>query len=228
MAISAFPHELAQRAGAVLGPGLEVSMTVRQHGVTVRAGSSTPAAGRCDQAESLANSGPCIDAMDARAVRTVPSIADGDGWAAWRRQARREGFVSGLAVPAIVDDDIAVALNLYSRSADFSTPELIDAAERYARLGADMLGLNLARAELDEAAVGYYSRVSDAILTERAIWAVMQANDCPEHTAMHIIESASLRSNVSRRKIAETILRALVISDVRLPAADDEADAEAS
>ena len=201
-------------------------MTVRQLGVSVRAGSSTAAAGRCDQAESLANSGPCIDAMDARAVRTVPSIADGEGWVAWRRQARREGFVSGLGVPAIVDDNIAVALNLYSRSSDFSTPQLIDAAERYARLGADMLGLNLARAELDEAAAGYYSQVSDAILTERAIRAVMQMNDCPEHTAMHLLESASLRRNVSRRKVAEAILRALVISDVRLPAAGEEADGE--
>lgn len=217
MTISVFPHELAVRAASALGPGIEASITVRQHGVTIRAGSSSDAAARCDQAESLANDGPCIDAMDAQEACVVPSITDGTGWKAWRRQATREGFVTALAVPAGLDESIAVAVNLYSGTPADWTPELLTTAGGYAQLCADMVRLCLNGAELDDGATGYYRQMSDLVMTERAINAIMQANDCPEHTARHLLESAALRRNVSRRKVAEIILRALVVSDMSPP-----------
>ncbi|MFD7024428.1 GAF and ANTAR domain-containing protein [Promicromonospora sukumoe] len=212
MSIAAFPRELAIRAASALAPGIEASITVRQLGVTVRAGSSSAAAARCDQAESLADDGPCIDAMDARAPCVVPSVADGPGWKAWRRQAGREGFASALAVPAGLDENIAVAVNLYSGTPISWTTEMLATAGGYARIGADMVSLCLARAELEDGAFGHYRRMSDLVVTEHAVGAIMQANDCPEHTARHLLESASLRRNIARRKVAEIILRALVVS----------------
>lgn len=213
MTISAFPRELALQAAAVLDTGTEVSITMRQLGVPVRAGSSTDAAARCDQAESLANDGPCIDAMDEQVPCVVPSVTDGPGWTAWRGQAAREGFVSAVAVPAGLDDSIAVAVNLYSRTPSDWTPERLSTAGGYAQLGVDMVRVCLARAQLDDAASGHYRRMSDLVVTERAISAIMQANDCPEHTARHVLESAALRRSVSRRRVAEIILRALVVSE---------------
>jgi hypothetical protein len=213
MTISAFPRELALQAALVLDAGTEVSITMRQLGVPVRAGSSTAAAARCDQAESLANDGPCIDAMDEQVACVVPSVTDGPGWTAWRRQAAREGFVSAVAVPGGLDGSIAVAVNLYSRTPVDWTPELLSTAGGYAQLGVDMVRVCLARAQLDDAATGHYRRMSDLVVTEHAINAIMQANDCPEHTARHVLESASLRRNVSRRRVAEIILRALVVSE---------------
>lgn len=218
MSLSAFPYELAVRAAAVLGAGLEASVTVRQHGVTVRAGSSTGAAGRCDQVEALADDGPCIDAMHERSMRMVSSIADGQGWEAWRSQAAREGFVSAVAVPAAVDGNITVAVNLYSRSPAPWTPERVAAAESYAQLGAAMVRVHLGLAELDDAAAGYFRHMSDMVVTERAIGAIMQANDCPEHVARYILESAWMHRDVSAREVAETILRTLVTSVEPLPA----------
>lgn len=156
MSLSTFPFELAVRAAAVLGGELEASITVCQHGVTVRAGSSTGAAGRCDQVEAVTGSGPCIDAMQERSIRMVSSITEGQGWEAWRSQAAREGFVSAVAVPAAVDGNITVAVNLYSRSPAPWTPERVSTAENYAQLGAAMVRLHLGLAELDDAAVGYY------------------------------------------------------------------------
>ncbi|MFI2363609.1 ANTAR domain-containing protein [Promicromonospora sp. NPDC019610] len=217
MSISAFPRELALRAASTLAPGIDVSITVRQLGVTVRAGSSSDAAARCDQAESLADDGPCIDAMDTQVTCVVPSVTDGQGWKAWRRQAAREGFVSALAVPASLDESIAVAVNLYSGTPARWTAEQQATAGGYARIGADMVRLCLARAELDDGTSGHYRRMSDLVVTEHAIGAIMQANDCPEHTARHVLESASLRRNISRRRIAETILRTLVVSDDPVP-----------
>ncbi|WP_275002342.1 GAF and ANTAR domain-containing protein [Promicromonospora iranensis] len=215
MSITTFPYELACRAATVLGSKVEASITVRQHGVTVRAGSSTGAAGRCDQAESLADSGPCIAAMEALSVHVVPLIEDEDRWDAWRAQAAREGFTSALAVPAQVDEQVALALNLYSRSPDPWTPELLTAAEGYAQLGAAMVRLHLGLAELDDGAAGYYSQMSDTVTIERAIGAIMQTNDCTEPEARKILESASLHRNVAQHEVAETILRALVINEPR-------------
>jgi hypothetical protein len=223
MSISTFPYELARRAATVLGSEVEVSVTVRQHGMTVRAGSSTGAAGRCDRAESLADSGPCITAMDELSAQIVPLIENEDRWDVWRAQAVREGFASALAVPALVDERVAVALNLYSRTPNPWTPELVTAAEGYAQLGAAMVRLHLGLAELDDGAAGYYSQMSDAITIERAIGAIMQTNDCTEPEARQILESASLHRNVAQREVAETLLRALVVNDAPQP--DQEPDA---
>jgi hypothetical protein len=213
MSISTFPFELAHRAAAVLRSDLETSITVRQHGLTVRAGSSTSAAARCDQAESLAGSGPCVDAMEQLTACVVPAISDVETWDAWRKQATHEGFVSAVAVPAVVDDNIAVALNLYSRSPDPWTSELLIAADGYAQITAAMVRLHLGLAELEDGAVGYYRQMSDTITIERAIGAIMQTNDCAEREARRILESASQHRNVSRREVAETLLRALVVSE---------------
>jgi hypothetical protein len=217
MSISTFPYELARRAATVLGAEIEASITVRQHGLAVRAGSSSGAAARCDRAESLADSGPCIDAMDQLSVHVVPAITEESAWNAWREQANHEGFVSALAVPAAVNDHIAVALNLYSRSPDPWTPELLAAADGYAQLTAAMVRLHLGLAELEDGAAGYYSQMSDTITIERAIGAIMQTNDCAEDEARRILESASRHRNVTQREVAECVLRALVVSDVARP-----------
>jgi hypothetical protein len=220
MDISTYPYELARRAAAVLGSEVEASFIVRQYGVAVRAGSSTGAAGRCDQAESLADSGPCIDSIDHMAVEVVPVIEDEERWTAWRDQAVREGFVSGLAVPARVDDNVAVALNLYSRSPNPWSPGLLTAADGYAQIAAAMVRLHMGLAEIEDGAAGYYRHMSDTMTVERAIGAIMQTNDCPEPEARRILESASLHRNVSQREVAETILRALVVSEQQQPDKD--------
>lgn len=220
MNISTFPHEFARRAATVLGSRLEASIIMQDYGVSLRAGSSTSAAGRCDQAESLADSGPCVDAIDRRSVQVVPVIADSEGWDAWRDQSLREGFASALAVPAVVSTNVAVALNLYSRAPDPWTRELVMAADGYAQLAAAMLHLHLQLAELEDTTVGLYQQMSDASTTERAVGAIMYTNDCSERQARQILESASRHRNVSQREVAETILRALVVNDTPQSEAD--------
>lgn len=213
MRIANYPNEFAHRAATILGSKLETSITVRQHGLTVRGGSSTDAAARCDQAEARAGDGPCIDAMIDTTARLVPQIANEDRWQAWREQAVREGFVSAIAVPALATVEVAIALNLYSRTSDPWTPELLTAADGYAQLVAAMVRLQLQTAELEDAAAGFYRHLSDAIVAERAIGAIMHTNACDEDEARRILDSATYHRNVGRREVAETILRALVVPE---------------
>ncbi|WP_277207788.1 GAF and ANTAR domain-containing protein [Isoptericola croceus] len=220
MNISAYPDEFARRAASVLGATIEASVIVREHGVSLRAGSSTASAARCDQAESMANSGPCIAAMDQHSVRVVPEISEAAGWVAWRDQSLREGYSSALAVPALVGDGIAVALNLYSRSPDPWTPELLTAADGYAQLIASMVRVHMELAELEDVTAGLYRHMSDALVTERAVGAIMHTNECSEDEARRILESASHHRNVGQREVAETILRALV--DVDVPGQEEQ------
>ncbi|MCF4121502.1 GAF and ANTAR domain-containing protein [Antribacter sp. KLBMP9083] len=213
MAISSYPHEFAIRAATVLGSKIEASITVRQHGLTVRAGSSTDAAARCDQVEAMAGAGPCIDAMDQVVAQIVPEIASESRWEAWRTKAAEEGFTSALAVPALVTPGVAVALNLYSRSADPWTAELLTAADAYAHLTASAVRLRFELAEVEDAAIGVYRTMSETIATERAVGAIMQTNQCTEEDARRILDSAARNRSVTRREVAETILRALVVPD---------------
>ncbi|WP_435737621.1 GAF and ANTAR domain-containing protein [Cellulosimicrobium sp. PMB13] len=213
MSISRYPSEFAQRAAAVLGSDLEVSITLREHGLSLRAGSSTAAAARCDQAEALADSGPCIDAIGSRTAVLVPAIAADDRWEAWRDQAVREGFVSSLGVPALVGPDVGVALNLYSRKPDPWDDRLLAAADSYAQLVASAVRLHLELAELEDRTAGLYREMSDVVAVERAVGAIMHTNGCSEAEARRILESASQHRNVSGREVAETVLRALVVSD---------------
>ncbi|MGW9419431.1 ANTAR domain-containing protein [Cellulosimicrobium funkei] len=221
MGIASFPQELADRAATILGHGLEVSITVRQAGVSVRAGSSTDAAARCDQAEALDDAGPCVDAMEDGGSRLVPSVEESVGWERWARQCAEEGFVSSVAVPAIVTADVAVALNLYSRAPDPWTPELLTAADAYAQLVASAVGLRLELTVLEDSTAGFYRDMSDAVATERAVGAIMQTNQCSADEARRIVDSAARHRNVSPREVAESLLRALVVEDAPDPADDD-------
>ncbi|MCR1983007.1 ANTAR domain-containing protein [Cellulosimicrobium cellulans] len=221
MGIAGFPQEFADRAATILGHGLEVSVTMRQAGVSVRAGSSTEAAARCDQAEALDDRGPCIDAMDHGGRRVVTSVTDAPGWERWSRQCVEEGFLTAAAVPAAVTADVAVALNLYSRAPDPWTPELLTAADAFAQLVASAVGLRLELAALEDSTAGFYRDMSDAVATERAVGAIMQTNRCSADEARRIIDSASRHRNVSPREVAESLLRALVVEDAPDPADDD-------
>ena len=124
---------------------------------------------------------------------------------------------AGAAIGPLSDDQVAVALNLYSRSPDPWTRELLTAADGYAQLAAAMVGLNLELAELEDATAGLYRQLSDTAVVERAIGAVMHSNDTSESEARRIIESASKHRNVTQRDVAETILRALVVTDEPTP-----------
>ena len=213
MDISGFPQEFAQRAAAVLGGSIATSITLREHGVTVRVGSSSGAAARCDQVEAVSGIGPCIDAMDHMGAQIIPKVASELRWELWRDRTTDEGFVSAVAVPAFVCPGIALALNLYSESVDPWTPGLLTAADSYAQLTASAVRLRLELSEAEDAAFGIYRNMSEVLAFERAVGAIMQTNQCTDEEARGILESAVQNRKVSRREVAETILRALVVPD---------------
>ncbi|WP_435737614.1 ANTAR domain-containing protein [Cellulosimicrobium sp. PMB13] len=209
MVLSRYLDEYAARAAGALGGDVEASITVREHGVTLRAGSSGDGAARCDQAEARADAGPCIDAMIGDAVLVVADVAREERWDDWREQSTREGFVKAVAVPSQVTPGVSVALNLYSRSPETWPDALIETADACARLIAAGVRLQLRFADVEDAAAGLYRTMSDGVAVERAVGAIMETNGCSPDEARDVLRSASEHRGVSRRAIAESILRSL-------------------
>jgi hypothetical protein len=209
MVLSRYLDECAARAAGVLGTDVEASVTLREHGLTLRAGSSGVAAARCDRAEAMVDDGPCIDAMGDDAVVEVPTVVPDDRWREWSEQARREGFVRALAVPSQVNEDVSLALNLYSRSAGPWDERLVHAAGAYSALIASAVNLQLAFSDLDDAAGTLAHGTSEDEMVQRAIGAVMQTNGCSQDEAAELLRSASRRGGVPESEVARTVLRSL-------------------
>lgn len=211
MALLRYLEEYAQRAALVLGHGVEASITLREHGVSLRAGSSTPGAGRCDQAEARADTGPCIDAMRDDVVLSTSVPTAPPAWEAWSTAAAREGFAKALAVPAPVGPGVRVAINVYSVDDGEWPAGLADAASASARLAADAVRLQLQFADLGDAVAGFYRTMSDEAAVEQAVGVIMVSDDCTEEEARRLLRSAAGQRGLAERAVAESILRSLVI-----------------
>lgn len=213
MALAGYLNDHATSAAGTLGEGVEVSITVRDHGVTLLAGTSSPAAGRCDQVEARVDDGPCIEAMVHRKVRVVPSVAAESRWREWRDATVREGFHRAVAVPAKVGPGTMVALNVYSRADAEWNPALLRAARAMADLVATDVRVHLRFADVEDAAAGLYRRMSDDSALEHAVGAMMEANDCTADEARQTLTDAARRRGASPRAIAESLLRAIAVGD---------------
>ncbi|OLT54538.1 GAF domain-containing protein [Cellulosimicrobium sp. CUA-896] len=187
MALATYLNDHATGAAGALGEGVEVSIIVRDHGVTLLAGSSSPAAGRCDQVEARAEDGPCIEAMTHRKVQVVSSVPRERRWREWRDATVREGFHRTVAVPAKVGPGTMVALDVYSRADAEWNPGLLRTARAMADLVATDVRLHLRFADVEDAAAGMYRRMSDDTAVERAVGTIMEANACTPEAARQTI-----------------------------------------
>nr|BFF16918.1 hypothetical protein GCM10025730_04390 [Promicromonospora thailandica] len=102
-----------------------------------------------------------------------------------------------------------IALNLYSRDASPWDARALAAAESYTQLVAAAVRLHLEVAELEDRATGLYRTMSDEVAIQRAVGTIMATNDCSAQEAARILDSAAATRGVSRREVAETILRTL-------------------
>jgi hypothetical protein len=108
----------AQGAAERLGPGTFCSITMREGESLLQVGSNDARAAACDRVEVQVGDGPCIVAMEQLFGVVVTDIADDDRWPAWAAAALGNGFRSVVALPAFVDEDTTVALNMYAEQVD--------------------------------------------------------------------------------------------------------------
>ena len=88
-----YAHEVSER----IGRPVFCSLTLSERGTLRQVASSDPRAAACDRVETRDGEGPCITAMGQLSSVLLEDLRSGTRWPAWR-----------------VDDDLTVALNVYS------------------------------------------------------------------------------------------------------------------
>ena len=121
----------ARGAAERLGRRTHCSITLRRGELLEYVGSSDERAERCDAVEVAVGEGPCVTAMVQLSSILVPDLHVDTTWPAWRAAALDIGFRSAAALPAYVDEDTTIALNIYSDLLDPWDRELLTGMDAY-------------------------------------------------------------------------------------------------
>lgn len=116
--LSAVLDAYATEATVRVGVPTECSIILRDHQLLDQVASSSERAASCDRTEVDTAEGPCVLAIQQLRGELVPDVLAETRWPAWRTAAADAGFRSAAALPAQVDADTTIALNLYSEAVD--------------------------------------------------------------------------------------------------------------
>lgn len=201
----------ARGAADSMGPGAHASITFRHFGTTVRGGSSSARARRCDDVEVRAQDGPCISAMRGGAPVVLPDVLGERRWPAWRERFAVERFDSFVAVPVSVGRHTEIAVNVYSAGArDWTPVDLATAVRLAGAVAVDVRArLRLAGGAVGERLGGRARRERDRV--DLAIGIVMHARRCDAATAERLVRELGARSGAAPREVAEWLAAAAVL-----------------
>lgn len=129
----AFLDEFAHQAAERVGVPTECSILLRQHDRLQYVASSGERAAECDRVEVEHAEGPCVVALQQLRGELVLDVAADVRWPAWRDAAIERGFASAAALPALVDAETRLALNLYADVVDPWDRETLVAMDRFAQ-----------------------------------------------------------------------------------------------
>lgn len=123
--------DYAKGAVARLGADTHCSIIFLRAGTLEYVGSSDPRAETCDAVEVAEGVGPCVTALEQLSGVLIPDLLFESRWHKWREAAGDNGFRSAAALPAYVDEDTSVALDLYSDGRDPWTREMLVSIDTY-------------------------------------------------------------------------------------------------
>jgi hypothetical protein len=193
--------DLAMRASHHLGGGIDCSIILRHRGEDRRVASSTERAGRCDDAENAAGSGPCLTAIEELHTVFVPDVLAEQNWPEWRRQVIRSGYRSGAAFPVDLGDGADVAFNLYSDELNpWARPTVLH-ADMYAQQIGTVLALCLEVARLTHSQDRTGTPAPTAGTIDRAVGVVMAQHHLDADQALQLLtrEAAERRVDIVER-----------------------------
>ncbi|MFS0699551.1 GAF domain-containing protein [Cellulomonas sp. 179-A 4D5 NHS] len=123
--------DFASGAAARLGMDTHCSIIVMRAGSLEYVGSSDERAERCDAVEVAEGVGPCVTAMQQLSGVLIPDLRFETRWRKWREVSIAAGFRSAAGLPAYVDEETTVALDLYSDALDPWTREMLVGMDAY-------------------------------------------------------------------------------------------------
>lgn len=211
LAISARPlTEILQRTTeltrAVLGPPVEVSVTLVDGEDATTPAATVEWAVRLDEAQYRRGWGPCLDSARSGHPILVADTSAEPRWPEFTDAARAAGVASSLSVPLPVQRHVIGALNVYARERETFRDGRVEMAEQFASYAAVAIGntaLYLTSAKL---AAQMQEAIASRAVIEQAKGILMALHRCDEDQAFGHLVSASQRSHKKLRDVARELV----------------------
>jgi hypothetical protein len=153
-----------------------------------------------DKLQYSLGEGPCLDALGAAHVVSVPGLRHEQRWPGYVSRVVPMGLRSQLAVKISLDDQGALGgINMYSTISDRVDPEAESLAELFAVHAATMMGSVLKIGQLNAA-------MQTRKVIGQAIGILMERYGIAEDNAFHFLVRASQTDNIKVRDIAAGIV----------------------
>ena len=174
--------------------------TVDDLGKSVTRAVTDPRVLEFDRLQYSLGEGPCLDALGAAHVVSVPRLRHEQRWPSYVSQVVRLGLRSQLAVKISVDDKgLLGGINMYSTISDEIEPEAESIAELFSIHAASRLGSVLELSQLNQA-------MHTRKVIGQAMGILMERYGIGEENAFGFLVRASQNDNVKLRDIAAGIV----------------------
>ncbi len=198
----------AYAANRLAGPGRELacSITLARPKKPVAKAASSSLARLMNQLE-----GACVDSPGATAARLsetvmVPDLRQEGRWQEYVLAGRRQGVLSVVSTPLLLDGEDHGVLSLYSSQPEEPGSGSTASAEAFVRQASKGLRLALRMASLQETKDGLSAAMQTRTVIDLATGAIMAQNRCGQAAAFKVLREASNTRNIKLREIASGVI----------------------
>ena len=199
---------VTQHAEAIVPDCHGCSLTMRSAGRPGPAASSNAWAAELDELQSAEQEGPCLDCLREGTVMRVRDLKVDGRFPTYGPRAAERGARATLSLPLAADGRTVGALNLYSRQPDvFDGPGLAlgELLAAHASLAVQAATAFFSHRDLAEQ---MREAIASRAVIEQAKGVLMAERRCSPDDAFELLVSASQRSNVKLREVAQRIVSA--------------------
>lgn len=196
---------VAETARDAMGADHAAITTVKD-GTPHTTAATDPLVQSIDQAQYLADSGPCLDSYRHRQIYRIDRTGSDERWPEFARAAAEAGILSTLALPLVVANEGVGALNLYSeRPAAFADVDHLR-GERLAEPAAIVLTNARLLWEARALADGLEQALDSRSVIEQAKGILIGRHGLDPETAFDVLRHRSQRENRKLRQVAADLV----------------------
>ncbi|MDP9889453.1 GAF and ANTAR domain-containing protein [Pseudarthrobacter enclensis] len=206
--VEAFLRDLAAYAAFRLAPPdhecfCEITV-LRPKKPAATAGSNTGAA-LLSPLESEHGDGPGLLAIRTASTVLVADLRREQRWPEYVRALRRQGILSVLSIPAMLEGDARGVLTFYCAQ-PVDIRDEIHVAEAFVRQASKGLKLALRMLKLEEIKEGMSAAMQTRTVIDLATGAIMAQNRCSQAAAFKLLRDASNSRNMKLREVAAAVV----------------------
>lgn len=206
-----FVNDLAQISAGQVGTGGTTlcGILLRREKRNTVVGYSDDEARQMDEIQAGFDEGPCLQAQDTETLIQVTDVHHEARWPDYMRAVRGYGMRSVLAVPLMLGDAGAAAMNFYSPQPAAFDAEDIDAARRHAALASRALTVAARIAGASEATADRRRAMESRTAIDVGIGIIMAQNRCSQDEAFGFLKAASSHRNIKLRELAQDLVTSI-------------------